>query len=321
MMKKLIALAVIGVLSTSCVTTRVHKKLQLKYDLLTTEADQLRQKNELGTAENSELNRTLGERNREVKLLRADTTTKFDELRALRTKYDRLSKQYDYLLDNNTTLIAASARENKMLMNDISAIQRRLQAKEDSLNTERRKLERGRLRVSELEGVIRRKDSTVNYVRKKVADALLGFTGKGLTVNMRDGKVYVSLENSLLFAPGSWEVASKGQVALENLATVLAENRDISVLVEGHTDNDAYRGQSQVKDNWDLSVMRATNVVKILTRNSGLAPQRITAAGRGEYVPLVDNDSPENKAINRRTEIILTPDLTELANLLEGSGN
>ena len=89
-------------------------------------------------------------------------------------------------------------------------------------------------------------------------------------------------------------------------------------MVEGHTDNDPYRGQSQVRDNWDLSVMRATNVVKILTTNPGLNPERITAAGRGEFIPLVENDTPENKAINRRTEIILTPDLTELANLLEG---
>ena len=103
------------------------------------------------------------------------------------------------------------------------------------------------------------------------------------------------------------------------MAVVLAENRDVSVLVEGHTDNDVYRGQSQVKDNWDLSVMRATNVVKILTSNSGLDPKRITAAGRGEYVPLVENNSSENKAINRRTEIILTPDLTELANLLDSA--
>ena len=123
---------------------------------------------------------------------------------------------------------------------------------------------------------------------------------------------------SLFSAPGSWDVAPKGQVALVNLARVLAENNDISVLVEGHTDNDPYRGQSQVRDNWDLSVMRATNVVKILTTNQGLDPERITAAGRGEFIPLVENDTPENKGINRRTEIILTPDLTELANLLEG---
>ena len=317
-MKKLLIIALAGFLGTSCVSTKVHKTLQEKYDLLANESDQLRQKNEARIAENSELQRTLSEARQKVSVLKQDTTTKFDQMRALQTKYDRLSKQYDYLLDNNNSLLAASARENKTLMDQLSTMQSRLQAKEDSLNTERRMLERGQRRVDELEGIIRRKDSTVAFVRQKVADALLGFNGKGLTVNMRDGKVYVSLENSLLFAPGSWNVAANGQVALENLAKVLAENEDISVLVEGHTDNDPYRGQGQVKDNWDLSVLRATNVVKILTGSSGLSPERITAAGRGEFVPLVANDSPENKAVNRRTEIILTPDLTELANLLEG---
>ena len=317
-MKKLLLFAVLGLLSTSCISTKVHKTLQEKYDILANEADQLRQKNEVRDSENTELQRTLTAARRDMSILQEDTTSKFDELRALTTKYDRLSKQYDYLLDNNTTLITASARENKTLMDQLNTMQSRLQAKEDSLNTERRLLERGQRRVNELEGVIHRKDSTVAYVRQKVSDALLGFNGNGLTVNMRDGKVYVSLENSLLFAPGSWNVAANGQVALENLAKVLAENADITVLVEGHTDNDAYRGQSQVKDNWDLSVLRATNVVKILTKNAGMNPERITAAGRGEHVPLVENSSQENKAINRRTEIILTPDLTELANLLEG---
>ena len=317
-MKRIILFAVVGFLTTSCVSTKVHRTLQEKYDILTNEADQLRQQSETRAAANTELQREIGEVRRTVNILVEDTMASFERVRSLQTKYDRLSKQYDYLLDNNSTLIAASARENKALMDEIATMQSRLQAKEDSLNTERRMLEKGRTRMEELERIIGRQDSTVNYVRQKVADALLGFTGKGLTVNMRDGKVYVSLENSLLFAPGSWEVAPNGKIALQNLAGVLAENQDISILVEGHTDNDPYRGQSQVRDNWDLSVMRATNVVKILTTNASLDSKRITAAGRGEFVPLVDNDSPANKAVNRRTEIILTPDLSELANLLEG---
>ena len=317
-MKKIILLAFAGLLGTSCVSTKVHRTLQDKYDILTNEADQLRQQSETRAAENTELQREIGEVRRAVNILVTDTTENFDRMRTLQTKYDRLSKQYDYLLDNNSSLIAASARENKALMDEIATIQTRLQAKEDSLNTERRLLEKGRARMEELERIIGRQDSTVNYVRQKVADALLGFTGKGLTVNMRDGKVYVSLENSLLFAPGSWDVAPNGKIALQNLAGVLAENQEISILVEGHTDDDPYRGQSQVRDNWDLSVMRATNVVKILITNASLDPKRITAAGRGEFIPLVANDSPANKAVNRRTEIILTPDLSELANLLEG---
>jgi chemotaxis protein MotB len=202
-MKKLLLFAVLGLLSTSCISTKVHKTLQEKYDILANEADQLRQKNEVRDSENTELQRTLTAARRDMSILQEDTTSKFDELRALTTKYDRLSKQYDYLLDNNTTLITASARENKTLMDQLNTMQSRLQAKEDSLNTERRLLERGQRRVNELEGVIHRKDSTVAYVRQKVSDALLGFNGNGLTVNMRDGKVYVSLENSLLFAPGS----------------------------------------------------------------------------------------------------------------------
>jgi len=317
-MKRLIFLVFVGFMTASCVSTKVHRTLQEKYDILTNEADQLRQLSETRAAETTELQRELDEISRAVNILVEDTTASYDRMRTLQTKYDRLSKQYDYLLDNNSTLIAASARENKALMDEIAAMQNRLQSKEDSLNTERRMLEKGRARMQELERIIGRQDSTVNYVRQKVADALLGFTGKGLTVNMRDGKVYVSLENSLLFAPGSWDVAPNGKIALENLAGVLAENQDISILVEGHTDNDPYRGANQVRDNWDLSVMRATNVVKILTTNTSLDPKRITAAGRGEYVPLVDNDSAANKAVNRRTEIILTPDLSELANLLEG---
>ena len=317
-MKRLIFLVFMGFMTASCVSTKVHRTLQEKYDILTNEADQLRQLSETRAAETTELQRELDEISRTVNILVEDTTASYERMRTLQTKYDRLSKQYDYLLDNNSTLIAASARENKALMDEIAAMQNRLQSKEDSLNTERRMLEKGRARMQELERIIGRQDSTVNYVRQKVADALLGFTGKGLTVNMRDGKVYVSLENSLLFAPGSWDVAPNGKIALENLAEVLAENQDISILVEGHTDNDPYRGANQVRDNWDLSVMRATNVVKILTTNTSLDPKRITAAGRGEYVPLVDNDSAANKAVNRRTEIILTPDLSELANLLEG---
>ncbi len=104
---------------------------------------------------------------------------------------------------------------------------------------------------------------------------------------------------------------------MENIAGVLAENNDINILVEGHTDNDPYNGSGTIKDNWDLSVMRATSVVKILTGAANLSQDRVTAAGRGEFLPLAPNDSAENKAKNRRTEIILTPDLSELADLLE----
>lgn len=318
-MKRLLIMGFTGLLLSSCVSLKVHKDLQEKYNLLAKEADQLRISSETRQAENAEMTQLLAKtRDAKTKLI-GDTVRMHNNLRELQTRYDRLSRQYDFLVDNNSALMAASASESKALMEQMNALQARLQAKEDSLNTERIALEKGRARVNELEGVIRRKDSTAAYVRQRVADALLGFSGKGLTVNMKDGKVYVSLENSLLFAPGSWEVAAQGKVALQNLAGVLAANPDISVLVEGHTDNDPFRGRNGVQDNWDLSVMRATSVVRIITSAPGMDASRVTAAGRGEFVPLVDNDTPENKATNRRTEIILTPDLSELAALLEGS--
>jgi len=146
---------------------------------------------------------------------------------------------------------------------------------------------------------------------------LLGFEGKGLSIEIRNGKVYVSLEESLLFRSGSWEVNDRGISALQKLAEVLASNPDINVLIEGHTDNVPYRGSGQVKDNWDLSVMRATAIVKVITRNPGVHPSRLTAAGRSEYAPLATNSTSEGRAKNRRTEIILTPKLDELFQIIE----
>jgi len=144
----------------------------------------------------------------------------------------------------------------------------------------------------------------------------MGFEGKGLTVHMKDGKVYVSLEEKLIFASGKWDVSNEGVAALKDLAKVLEKNPDISILIEGHTDNVPLSSQNQVKDNWDLSTMRATSIVKILLANGKIDPKRLVASGRGEYLPVVPNNSPANKAKNRRTEIILSPKLDELMQII-----
>jgi chemotaxis protein MotB len=149
-----------------------------------------------------------------------------------------------------------------------------------------------------------------------VSDALLGFEGKGLTVHMKNGKVYVSMDEKLLFASGKWEVSSDGSSALRDLAKVLMKNPDINVLIEGHTDNVPYTGTGQVKDNWDLSVMRATAIVKILLANSKIDPKRFTTAGRSEYLPVDASNSTAARAKNRRTEIILSPKLDELLQII-----
>ena len=156
-------------------------------------------------------------------------------------------------------------------------------------------------------------------MKKKVTDALLGFTDKGLTVEQRNGKVYVSLEDRLLFATGSIVADKKGEEALKQLAAVLEKNPDINILVEGHTDDVPITGtiSSGAKDNWDLSVLRATSVVKIITKYSSVDPRRLTAAPPGPFSAMDPGKTEEARRKNRRTEIILTPKLDELLKVLE----
>ena len=314
----------LGASVSSCVSSKLHKELQDKYTDCQDELSRLRSEHEAMQNENKSLsteNKNLAEAKER---LAADTASLGKRKRTLDNDYRELNKAYEYLLANNSSMMAANARQNKEMLNKLKLAEENLQAREDSLARERMRLEKMEsalsartARVNELEKMIQRKDSTMQYVRDRVADALKGFEGKGLTVTMRDGRVYVNLENSLLFPSGKWDVQPRGRDALNNLASVLAENKELEILVEGHTDNDPYRIPGQVQDNWDLSVMRATSIVKVLTENKGVDPVRVTAAGRGEHVPLVANTSTENKATNRRTEIILTPDLGEIAKAIE----
>jgi chemotaxis protein MotB len=165
--------------------------------------------------------------------------------------------------------------------------------------------------------VIANKEALLSKLKSSLSKALLSFDGKGLTVEQRNGKVYVSMENKLLFKSGSWAVGSEGKLAIKQLAMVLEQNKDISVLIEGHTDDDPYIGDSKLSGNWDLSVKRATAIVSLLLQNKGVMPENITAAGKGEYSPLVPNSSADNRSKNRRIEVILAPKLDEIGKLLQ----
>ena len=153
-------------------------------------------------------------------------------------------------------------------------------------------------------------------LKDAISKALVDFEGNGLTVEQRDGKVYVSLENKLLFESGSWNVGAKGKQAVNQLGSVLAQNPEIAVLIEGHTDDVPYGGNGPLKDNWDLSTKRATAIVEILRQNAQIDPKNLTAAGRGEFAPVATNSTAEGKAKNRRIEVILTPKLDEVTKLL-----
>jgi chemotaxis protein MotB len=178
-------------------------------------------------------------------------------------------------------------------------------------------LEARNAKLTELENILQRKDAAANELKESVSRALTGFEGQGLTVEMRNGKVYVSMDEKLLFRSGSYDVDAQGKKALQELAKVLVRNSDVNIMIEGHTDDVPYRSGPVIKDNWDLSVLRATAVLKILLENGSINADRLTAAGRGEFQPLDKSKTSEARSRNRRTEIILTPNLDELLKILE----
>lgn len=240
-----------------------------------------------------------------------DVLTK--EYNTVKGNYERVKQLYDNLLSNSS-----------QLNSDLAQQQQRLLAIQDDLEIERKKnqelaedLSKREARVAELEKLIADKDAAVQQLKKRVTDALLNFNENELTVEVKNGKVYVSLAEKLLFGSGSTKVDAQGANALKQLAAALKGNSEINIMVEGHTDNVPISRASQyMNDNWDLSVMRATSIVRILVSN-GVSPETITASGRGEFSPVAVNNTPENKALNRRTEIILTPKLDELFQILE----
>ncbi len=227
-----------------------------------------------------------------------------NQLKVKKSELEAANKKYEELK-------AASGNTLAMLSNDLDKKQKELNGKENALKERENRLQDLGVRLKDMEAVIRRQDSIMSRLTNTVKDALLGFNADELTVNMRDGKVYVSMSDKLLFKSGSIDVESKGKTALEKLANVLNKNPDVSIAIEGHTDNVPIK-TPQYADNWDLSAARATNVVRLLTTAYKMDPKRLTASGRGEFFPIADNTTTEGKAKNRRTEIVLSPKLDEL---------
>jgi chemotaxis protein MotB len=291
----IVATLLMGVGLSSCVSTKKYAALQSDYEQLQDEQKKLDlEKKDLETLRD-QLNSSLEAEEGKVSTLSADTTKLRGEIRRKQRAYNDLNETYFLLASKSTETMAKQAEENRILLEDVR-------------NREKK--------VVELESLISQQEALLSGLKDKLAKALNSFDGKGLTVENRDGKVYVSLENSLLFRSGSWTVDKKGKAALDKLAKILAKQQDINILIEGHTDNIPYNSQGAVKDNWDLSVMRATSIVKILMKTKDIGPERITAAGRSEFVPIAQNSTRDGRAKNRRIDIILSPDLEELNRLL-----
>jgi chemotaxis protein MotB len=225
------------------------------------------------------------------------------ELETLRTEKAQLESQHASLNERYNKLLSDGSAEAARMLRQLEENQRQLTEREE--------------RMQELEASLRARDEAIEKIRRQVADALLGFEGKGLSISTREGKVYVSMDDKLLFRSGSFDIDPQGAKAVHDLAVVLAANPDINIMVEGHTDDVPYRPNGNLRDNLDLSVKRATTVTRLLLENKGIVPERIRSAGRGESLPVAEGESAEARARNRRTEIILTPKLDELMRLMD----
>jgi chemotaxis protein MotB len=252
----------------------------------------------------------------EARLKLSNDTTRLNTAnRKMREDMSDLRQSKEQLGENYQKLKNQSTEKLRDLVDQMEGMQRDLTEREQRISEMEGLLKEREGRLAEVEGKLRERDSLMNAIHKRVADALLGYKDQGLTVEVIDGKVYVSLSNKLLFATGSTKIDANGQKALAGLAGILKEQQDLTIMVEGHTDNMPVSNLGDIKDNWDLSVMRSTEVVRILVKN-GVEPTRIIPAGHGEFIPKSEGSTTESRAMNRRTEIVISPKLDELYQLI-----
>ena len=310
----------------ACVPVKKFEEISDKQEVCAAELKTLKTlKTELQT-ENTELQSENQQLNDLNKRLIDDSTILGKSLRIKEKQYDKIDLLNQRIQDQLEMLQKGQSIEKQRLMadlekrkSDLLVLEDQLRDFEIDLNNKKKQLEdmsvelqKREQRVNELEEIIANKDAIVKALKDKVAKALLGFRDKGLSVIEKDGKVYVSMDAKLLFASGSTKVDSEGIKALKELAKVLEGQKDLEILVEGHTDTDKMRSNAHPKDNWELSVLRATSVVKIMLGNSNMDPTTISASGRSQFIPI----DLENKAKNRRIEVVLIPKLDELFEII-----
>ncbi len=278
----LIIMVLLPVLLASCVTTGTYERALFERDSVRMWGDSLQN--------------VIERNNREINDLEAQINNHKAEISSLKNELAELQKSY-------AALKSMSSTELQSYFDRVNDLQSKLAEKDRLINIYNSKL--------------KARDEKLEKIKNSLNNALNKFTGKGLTVELKNGKIYVSLSNKLLFATGSTEIDKEGKNALKELSSILNAENEINVLVEGHTDTQKVRGGGRYEDNWDLSVLRATEVIRFLTIDGKVDPEKITASGRGEFYPVKEGDDPESLASNRRTEIIIIPSVTEVLELIE----
>ena len=318
MIRKIALACVVLSLTTSCVSKKIYQDLENKYADLKKEHNALSDENTTLKTDKNQLEADKSKLQSELDKTKAERDKLAADYAATKKNLDNLKASYAALEKDSNDALEANINKNRQLLAELEAKQKALAAEQDRLNKLKKDLEASSTRLAELEKMMADKEAAMKKLKETLSKSLKAFEGKGLTVTERDGKVYVSMENKLLFESGSWTVGSEGKKAVDLVGKVLGDNPDISVLIEGHTDNDKITGTigGGVENNWDLSTKRATAIVNILSANAKVKKENLTAAGRGEYAPLMSNETAEGKAKNRRIEIILTPKLDEISKML-----
>tara|TARA_Y100000768_G_scaffold193157_1_gene144859 strand:- start:1380 stop:2276 length:897 start_codon:yes stop_codon:yes gene_type:complete len=295
-MKQLKPIFFFTILFYSCVSTKTFREVENRYANLKMEYKSILEKNKLLNESNDSIIQLLNSKSKLLEIIG-------DSLMLVKNDLNDIKLNYETLESKSDSDIKSRIIENNNLLDSLAKIHYELKT--------------GLNKVFELEKLVLEKEKKLNLLRKNLSDALLNFEGNGLKVDQRNGKVYVSMENKLLFKSGSWKVQPEGRKAIKQLSNVLAGNPEINVLIEGHTDNVPYSGEGVIKNNWDLSTKRATAIINLLLINKLVLPQNITAAGRGEFFPIASNSDEKGRSANRRIEVILTPKLNEISKLLE----
>ena len=323
-MKKLIYCVAFLVIAASLSSCLVSKK---KYDeqaaLAKKYLDEKRDCNEKldkATEDIKSLNDQLKKLGDEIEALKGKNLTLTEQKERLSKANEDANALYEKLKNEYQDLSKSSSKAREKLSLQLAEKEQDLNQKEAELKKLSSALDEREKRVKELESLMAKKDAALADLKKKITDALTGFTSDELKVTQKDGKVYVSLSDKLLFKTGSFSVDEKGKSAIVKVAEVLNKLQDVTIVVEGHTDNKQYTiAKGEVKNNWDLSAMRAAAVTNIIVNEGKLAPTRVVAEGHSEYYPLESNETTEGRAKNRRIELVLSPDLKEIFKILETS--
>ena len=288
-------LFIITLCVTNCVSTKVFNDLESRYSKVKIEKNKLQNSEDSLQQSLDKLDLKLSDTQAYLEISRDSTKLglKINEL---------LNEELDLVKKNSTLKIQENIAKNNALIKKIAIKETELLSRTE--------------RIDRLEKIISSQKKILSDLKNRISEALLNYRGKGLSIKQRNGKVYISMENKLLFKSGKWNIELQGKQALMRLSKVLEENPDLSILIEGHTDNIPFTSKGAMESNWDLSTKRATAVVKILLENNNILPQNLTAAGKSEFVPIASNTTIEGRAANRRIEIILSPSLDKIIELI-----